>query len=190
MNNTTGYENAPATKMVATDCACCSRPLVDSVSVETGVGPVCRKRHGFNEAQKPADWKKVAEIVGDMGDNQRKAANILVHRIAVDQNGPNVVKMVLALSALGFTKLAGVIAARLGGITVELGDDGRLAVFTPYNPALVSDLQKISGRVWDKKRKATTFPVNVREILWKVLCSHFPGKLVIGSKGISQLPSH
>ena len=36
------YENAPATKMLATNCCCCGRPLVDSMSVELGIGPECR----------------------------------------------------------------------------------------------------------------------------------------------------
>lgn len=44
------YEAAPATRMLATHCAACARPLVDAKSVETGMGPDCRKRHGFNLA--------------------------------------------------------------------------------------------------------------------------------------------
>lgn len=191
MNSSTGYENAPATLMVATDCACCGRPLVDSVSVETGVGPICRKRHGFNEAQAPADWAKAAKIMGEMilafGDNQRKATNVLVHRIAVQQSGEQVCLMVQALAALGFTKLAGVIAYRLAGIKVET-EEGRYIVFTPYNADLVADMQKLEGRRWDSKNKANTFPLFVRDALWKVLIKHFPGKLVIGCKGVGQLP--
>lgn len=54
------YETAPATIMLATQCACCRRPLVDAVSIETGMGPVCRKRHGFNAADTAADWSAVA----------------------------------------------------------------------------------------------------------------------------------
>lgn len=33
------YENAPATKMLATNCVVCGRALVDAVSVEMGIGP-------------------------------------------------------------------------------------------------------------------------------------------------------
>ena len=42
------YENAPATRMLATHCAACGRPLVDATSVETGMGPVCRERYGYD----------------------------------------------------------------------------------------------------------------------------------------------
>ena len=52
-----GYESAPATSLVATNCACCGHPLLDAVSVEAGVGPECRKRYGYGEAQAPADWR-------------------------------------------------------------------------------------------------------------------------------------
>lgn len=43
------YENAPATRMLATHCAVCSRPLVDAASVEAGMGPDCRDRHGYDD---------------------------------------------------------------------------------------------------------------------------------------------
>ena len=36
-----GYTNAPATKLLATNCLACGRPLVDALSVERGVGPEC-----------------------------------------------------------------------------------------------------------------------------------------------------
>ena len=42
------YETAPATRMLATQCAVCARPLLDAVSVETGIGPHCRAKYGFN----------------------------------------------------------------------------------------------------------------------------------------------
>ena len=53
------YESAPATRMIATDCACCGRPLLDSDSVELGIGPICRKRHGYFDAIDP-DFRQEA----------------------------------------------------------------------------------------------------------------------------------
>jgi hypothetical protein len=58
-----GYENAPATKMIAVNCACCARPLLDARSVETGMGPICRRKHGFNEADGEANWPIVCSIL-------------------------------------------------------------------------------------------------------------------------------
>jgi hypothetical protein len=56
------YESAPATKLLATHCACCSRPLVDAVSVETGIGPDCRKKHGYTQAQAEPNWEAVMQL--------------------------------------------------------------------------------------------------------------------------------
>lgn len=58
-----GYENAPATRMLAIYCACCRKPLVDAKSVETGMGPVCRGKHGFNKADGVANWPAVVGIL-------------------------------------------------------------------------------------------------------------------------------
>jgi hypothetical protein len=57
------YENAPATIMLATHCACCARSLVDAASIEAGMGPVCRKRHGYNTADTEANWPAVAGVL-------------------------------------------------------------------------------------------------------------------------------
>jgi gamma-glutamylaminecyclotransferase len=46
-----GYENAPATRLLATSCACCGRALLDAISVEAGIGPDCREKYGYGEAQ-------------------------------------------------------------------------------------------------------------------------------------------
>lgn len=62
-----GYENAPATKLLATHCCCCARPLVDAKSVELGIGPECRKRHGFAEAQEAPNWKEYFEAISSIG---------------------------------------------------------------------------------------------------------------------------
>ena len=56
--NNMSYENAAATKLLATNCVICGRALVDATSVELGVGPECRKH-----------------VDGDIADDTRKTAN-------------------------------------------------------------------------------------------------------------------
>ena len=63
------YVNAPATKMLATHCCVCHRPLLDAKSVELGIGPDCLKRHGFNI---------------DVPEVDRVEANFIVWQIAAD----------------------------------------------------------------------------------------------------------
>lgn len=57
------YEAAPATKMLAVDCACCRKELLDAKSVELGMGPVCRKKHGFDKADGEANWQGVVSAL-------------------------------------------------------------------------------------------------------------------------------
>lgn len=63
------YENAKATALFATKCLCCGRALVDAVSVETGVGPVCRQKHGYN---------------APVSSEGRTAVNALIHEAALN----------------------------------------------------------------------------------------------------------
>lgn len=115
------YENAPATKLLATNCACCGRALVDAVSVETGVGPDCREMHGYAEAQGDADWARAdrfldgAVMLDETQQTPREAVNILVHRVArsaktIDKNFAAAIFN--AIDALGFSVLAERIAKR------------------------------------------------------------------------------
>ena len=87
------YTQAPATIMLATNCVCCGRALVDACSVELGSGPECR-----------------SGIYPEGGDDEdRKVANKLVFDAAVlAQNGhaQKVVDLADAIRKLGFEELA------------------------------------------------------------------------------------
>lgn len=92
------YENAPATKLLATHCACCGRSLVDAVSVEHGIGPDCRERYGVDVVVDEAARKEANEIVFRLARRglSRKDAQPLFDRLA----------------ALGFAVLADRVAKR------------------------------------------------------------------------------
>jgi len=195
------YENAPATKMVATNCACCGKELVDAVSVETGVGPECRRRHGYKKAEAAADWDAVASALGPAewdacarailasADESpehvaHRFANLLVHRIACEQTGERVKARVIALSALGFGKLAARIAQRLGAVKVE-EESGTLLVKAPYSEAFIEAARQVPGAWWDRARNVRVVPLASRPSLWKAIRTAFPGALVIGSRGMA-----
>jgi len=164
-----GYENAPATLMLATQCAVCGRPLVDAVSVETGMGPDCRERHGY--------YATVPEAARTLG-------NKIVHAIAAGAHtGPDLVSALQSLRSLGFDRLADTIAERQAGIVITVTDDGRLAVRTPFMPAAVAAWRHIPGRRWDKTDKVNTVPVSSRADLWALLRAYFPGTIGLGPKG-------
>lgn len=194
-----GYEGSPACLLLATHCACCGRALVDAKSVETGVGPECRKRHGYATAEGSPDWVvvfgalaaaaeadarlgEVACKVVDLIDDARKAANLVMHRIAAAQTGAGVGHLVVALRALGFRKMAERTADRLGSVLVEVdAATGVLAVFAPYSEEFTAEMRKVPGRWFDREAKANKVPASSRSQLWGALRAALrPGTLVVG----------
>ncbi|KKN79984.1 hypothetical protein LCGC14_0334920 [marine sediment metagenome] len=160
------YENAPATRMLATQCAACARPLVDATSVETGMGPDCRKKYG----------------VDDLDPEARQQANKLVYQIAQDQDGATVLDCTARLRELGFGALAARIIKRLKIITVFRCDAG-LVVKTPFDPNVVEAMREIPGRRWDKERKTNIFPATADRQVWGLLQRFYPGQTALGIHG-------
>lgn len=192
------YENAPATKLIATHCACCGRPLVDAVSVEAGIGPDCREKHGYGEAQGDPNWDAALVYVSnvavdgceaDLGlpaGDAHKAANWLTHKIAIEQTGPRVLGYTNAIRALGYSKLAARLEKRLAKVHIESAN-GRFVVHTPYNPDAIEAFRKINGRKWEKESKAWSFPAEFKKAVWEILCGYFAGSVGMGPKGLFQI---
>lgn len=185
------YENAPATTLVATRCACCSRPLVDAVSVEAGVGPECRRRHGYAEAQGPFKAERFSKALEGLATLEeingwfveggpRKAANVLVHRIACAPTAPETLRYLIAIEAAGFSTLANAVAKNLGAVVVnKVG--GYYEVSAPYN-------ETFRFGVWDREKKIRRCPVESRSLLWAAIVRSFPkGTLVRGERGLKEV---
>lgn len=167
----TDYTAAPAVELLATNCAVCARPLLDSVSVETGIGPECRKKHGFN-----------LEVAPEV----RAEANKLVHLIATKQGGLEVLQAAARLRELGFEKLADKVSAKRAEIVIT-EDDAGVVVKAPYSDAATEGFRSVPGRRWDKDAKVNRFPVTAKRALLAVLTAHYPGALAIGPKGPFQI---
>lgn len=170
------YTSAPATIMLATNCCCCGRPLVDAISVELGIGPECRngKTDGITQ-------------------EQREACNQLTHAAALAaQEGK--VDQVRALAdqiaSLGLTELAEKVrhrfqnAERLAKINiVQTGD--LLTVATPFRrkekAEFVAAWRAIPGRTYRYGKNVV--PVSSKKELWTLLCRFFPGQFGKGPQG-------
>lgn len=167
-----GYENAPATKLLATHCAVCARPLLDAKSVELGIGPDCRRKYGYDLA---------------VSEEARKEANGLVYLIAAKQSGMETVQAIARLGELGFTKLADRILTRMDAIRiVRVGS--KVRVFTPYRAAASAGWHRIPGCRGAKEGKtffrempddkATVDAMNAH------IRVHFAGLPAITAKGV------
>ncbi len=190
---------SPAADMLASCCACCGKTLVDADSVETGVGPVCREKHGYGTMQGPADWDAAmaalgtivpADVVAGWAHDPHRAANALVYRVAVEQRGGNVLAYCAAIAALGYATMAARIMRRVDprgryadeagddaprgpAIRISAGADGLLVLASPYDPAAVEALRKVPGRRWNGT--ANTFPAQMLALLVWALRQGYPG---------------
>jgi len=189
-----GYEEAPSTKMLATHCAVCGRPLRDAISVSVGMGPDCRERHGYNAEVDPI---------------ARAEANKIIHWVAVKQHGYDVLVAAKRLREIGFPRIAEIIserasdvfiedAGRVIGINIYQGrtfelDDSGYKVSWKYNPDVTMSPREVPGRVWlgryqgpgldPKGEKAWFVPYRSKRELHNFLARNFAGKAVMGPKG-------
>lgn len=170
------YENAPATKILATHCACCGRPLLDAQSVEVGVGPVCREKYMFADA---------------VSEAARQEGNKLIYKIARQQVGPEVTQAMLRLEELGLVRVAERIKKRLRLVSISY-EGGRIYVRTPAVskgtfPAFLKAIRSIGGRKWERAEKVNSFPTSERKAVWEVLKEYFCGCNGVGPKGAFQI---
>ncbi len=167
-----GYETAPATKLLATHCAVCARPLVDAESVESGIGPICAEKHGGRIACDPA---------------VRAEANKLIYEIARYQKGPEVDAAVKRLHELGFDILAKRISKRLAKrvfANPTIVDTGKFYVFTfRYSPQLVEAIKRVPGKSWAKDLGGWVIPYRSKREFFEFLKRNFAGQVIDGPKG-------
>jgi len=156
-----GYENSAACKIMATNCCACGKPLVDAKSVETGMGPVCRGKYGYN---------------ADVPDRVRTLANVWVHRLACDVSYNTVTMDSMALSAqlrdLGFAKIADIFEFRMVKIAVTVDDfdgEARYFVRSPYDGS-----GGFNHDVWSKGRQGVKVPALKAPTAKKVFHWTFP----------------
>ncbi len=161
------YEDASATRMLATYCAACGRPLLDAKSVEIGLGPDCRKRLGFD---RPVE------------DAARQEANRIVYNIALEQTGEIAIAGAEVLRGLGFEKLADRILERVVDISIRQDGD-TLVVKAPYKEEALAAWRSVPGREWKREEKLAVYPKSSRRAIYAVLCEFYNGALAIGPKG-------
>ncbi len=197
------YANMTATKLIATRCVACDRPLLDSLSVTWGMGPTCRKRAGISPTMP-----------------HRELANQLVHAAAIAaENGrtADVVDKAQRLHHLGLAKLHDILIKRFVKITLqeETDSDGAVwvHVYTPFDPTFLDALRThvpAHGQLADGTEVAVKVKVTDPNKLngrgqprfkcWKVrrgfcrsllraLAQTWPGRQALGPRGVFQVPT-
>lgn len=197
-----GYEQSPAVELIATNCALCGRPLLDADSVECGMGPVCRARHGAGAAGLAPDWLAVGRLAEGLPEayaarvrcfiafgEAAGLANWAVNRIAADPAKVWCDALILVVAAAGFVRLAGALADRHSRQVVNVEQlEGELLVRAPFNEAFVETTRHWRGRRWDPSARVVRFPVATRAALWNALRETFAqGTMVVGANGMRRI---
>lgn len=194
------YIEAPATRKLAQNCVCCKRPLLDSNSVELGIGPICREKYGYSaEPEVAPNWDLVGNLLLCLVDlpettpkvfeskDAHKLCNVLVHKAATTEYPEDLATLAKIIIAAGYVKLGKVVAKRMAKvqILVSMKTEGNTIVMkTPFVEGSLEDLRQVIGRRWDKLRKVNTFPVASRAQLWCFLKKHYANYLGQSDKGI------
>jgi hypothetical protein len=175
------YENAPACVMLETRCCSCGKPLLDSMSVELGIGPDCREMY-----------------TGGITEEQRVVCNRLTHDAAVAASEGNIVRVrqiAEQIGTLGLTTLAKKVAERFVNAErmakVKITQTGHsLRVKTPFRRSqkdeFVAAWRTIPGRRYE--RGINVVPVASKRELWGLLRQFFPGEFGIGPQGTFRIP--
>lgn len=176
------YLNAPATRLLATNCCCCGRSLVDATSVELGIGPECR---GGNN--------------GHISNDQRELCNKLTHTAAIaaqEGNIETVRSCANQVELIGLPELADKIRRRFVNAErqakIIITQNGNtLSVQTPYKRSAGSDFtnawRAIPGRRWFNGRNV--IPETSKRELWELLKRFFPGQYGKGPSGVFKIPN-
>ena len=164
----TDYAAAPACGMLAANCAVCGRPLLDARSVETGIGPDCRRKHG---------------VPNSLSDEARTEANLIVWQIAHDQTAKS--GQITRLIEIGATQVAIKIGRRFFK-TIEVWpatSTGRIQVLTPYNPDFVAAIKTLcKSRRFEVATKTWTVAQSDRSNLWSAIRRACSGWLLISNR--------
>lgn len=193
------YLESPVVPVVATRCACCNQPLVDSVSVELGIGPVCRRKYGMTKPETDPDWDTflvhldmlqeagytmTADAVSYLQNrNTQMVINALAYWAAVHAGEKEAALAAQAIHALGYHRFAAKIAENAGQAPVygrisEGGEGDYVLVFTPFCRAAVADWRAIPSRRWDAKEKANRVHGQDLPLVRELVAKHFPNAIV------------
>lgn len=158
--------------MLATNCAVCRLALRDSLSVELGIGPDCRKKYSFNTDVTPEARARANELILKIALGLDDLATIMV---AADE-----------LLELGFQRLHEVLIKRNAKITVTEAE-GRLLVKTPYNEDAAYQLRRLGGvpkYSSNDRFLGYSIPMAQANRAWTVMRQLFVGLMGIGPKGV------
>jgi len=170
------YQSMLATRLLRSRCLVCGLKLLDSKSLEIGIGPVCRQRLDYDRAACRIDGPK------------RQEANDIIHALVEGTDDPQLDCRVARLRELGFRALADLVLRRLVVIRIEyltLPDGVYLDVQTPYSANALAAWRAIPDRFWNPPTKTNRIPIEQEVALHALLTEHYGGLVGRDANGMA-----
>jgi len=187
---------------VCSECAHCGHALTDSVSIERGIGPICSKK-GYKEEPQDADeiqamidLAEYPDLVEFLTENYkpqgvRGLMNGLVKICSLNRKHDAFGAMCVAVSSLGFDKLASVLRESIAVVDLKEHDEhpGFYLVWVKkrdFTWAWAKSLKAISGWRYPRRGlRGILIPKqeDARKMLWAAMKDHYEGLVVKTPKG-------
>lgn len=183
-------------------CAHCGLELSDSISIQSGLGPLCRKKAGyFSDPEVEGDIMDAMIYLGkypEVSDfmlkhygpgGARGLMNGLVKLCALNRKSDLHRACTNAIEALGFHKLASVLRKSMEDISVKpsktSGGYYNLKILRRlYSGMFQREIRdQIPGLRLDYKSKCWLVPQSDRRILWNLLRKYYSGCVLTTEKG-------
>ena len=205
-----GYEDAVSTKLLATHCCMCNRPLRDARSVELGIGPICEEKFGVEAgevgspdldllaqgiAMAPEEMRASIASAASVGDYRAAANKAIWHAaMAASYTGPDWKVVVAAAEKVaagcGYWATAGrfrsfYVEGQRAGSEIKLVrvGPGRICAKTPFNADFIKAVKSVPGRVWVGHQKVWCVPEDKIDHLVAALSVAFAGQLMLDLEG-------
>jgi len=194
-----GYEQALSTRLLATHCCCCNRPLRDADSVSLGIGPICREKYLPIEMHYVVDQNQLKRAVGISPKTLREAVlpdikarnwrtvlnKLIWHAaMAVSYSGGESRAVIAAAQqfavALGATRIADRFREFYLQSKIKVFEvpPDRLGAKTPRNDTFIDAVKLIPGRRWHGGTFYWSVPQDKQEHLIAALSAAFGGEMM------------
>lgn len=176
---------------VCTNCAHCSQPLSDAVSIERGIGPVCSKK-GYledpkvsDEIQAMIDLAEFPSLVTFLVDRYkpqgvRSMMNALVKICSLNRRSPVHPACCDAIESLGYTRLASTLRESIA--IIEITDckehPGNYLVWvkkSDWHWGWTNNIRNIPGAFPSRTLKGSIVPKSQKRALWGAMLKHYEG---------------
>jgi len=190
---------------VCTNCAHCSQPLSDAVSIERGIGPVCSKK-GYmedpkvsDEIQAMIDLAEFPSLVTFLVERYkpqgvRSMMNALVKICSLNRRSPVHPACCDAIESLGYTRLASTLRESIAVVEISVlsASDDRLKVWvkkSEWNWRWTTEIRQILGAGYSTQHKGTLVPAARKRELWNLIKKHYAGLCCKTPTGTVKIPA-